>query len=140
MRGDPLARHDVGAALGEPGRRRAVLGDEGVEREELVVERLDAGRPCSVAPTLVAAAPVVELDHAQLGRVVEEIRVREGEFDRGRLVDHADLLAVRGVLGQEVPADREPPLRGQPTCDARPTVASGGPARRRRHRSRTDRR
>ena len=52
------------------------------------------------------ASPASSAD-AQVGRRVEEVRRRELQLDRRPLRDDADLLAVGGVVGQEVPADRE---------------------------------
>ena len=99
---DPLRGHDVGPTLDDARLRCGAVHDQAMEGEKLLLERLGDG-----SEARVAAGVAGEVRHVQIGRGVEQIRGRELELDRRLLRDDADLLSVRGVVRQEVPADRE---------------------------------
>src|SRR5712671_1390329 len=90
-RGDSLARDDVRAALGDAGEWWSVVDDEGVEGEQLVLERLVVR-----AHGVVATRAAVGLGDPERRRGVQEVGRREFELDRRTLANDPHLFAVRG--------------------------------------------
>ena len=108
-RRSPAGGDDVGPALGDAGRRPALRRDQGVERQQLLLERLlDRSRS-----TRRRVSPPPGASGGAASGAWRQVRSGERQLDRSRRHGEPDVLAVGRVLGQEVPADRDPPVVGR---------------------------
>ena len=111
-RDDALAGHDVGATVRDPRSRPYTIRDHRREGEQLPLERfldrIEQDAPAGLAPTG---------RHDEFGRLVEPVRRRERQLHRPVLVMEADVLAIGGIVGQEVPSDRKAGFVRQATLD-----------------------